>query len=549
MDIDKYTRDHCRTKSDEAAYDAGMRLHYGAANRVRVFFSAYLKHHTGKWAGMPFELLAWQWEDVVLPAFGWLKGSGKRRFKKIYVFVPKKNGKSTLTSGIGLYLTCADGESSAEIYSLASDRQQASIIYNEAYKMVQASEELSSIFYPVVSKKELHFKENHSWMKALSSDAKRKEGYNIHGCLCDEIHAWPKDNKLWDAVKYAGASREQPMFMLITTAGDTKEGLWYDEYCYSKKVLSGTTVDTNYLPVLYEALEPQSNDEGVEIAGDELSDPETWKKANPSLGETISIETFQEEFKEAQDTPQKYQQFLRYRLNLVRDNYSKWIDQEAWDRCKTTVSIDDLRGKKCYAGWDLSSKVDLAGFVLFFPKPRAFLTFPFLPIDRLAARRRERRFLLDGFVRKGHIRTVPGVRQDYEVMLKSFREEIRKYRIAGIGFDPWNATHMMNLLMGEGHKEIVYECRQGAATMSEPMKWFEAEVLAGKIQHFDNPVLRWCVNNTVAESDANYNIRPTKKMSPEKIDMCVAALIAVALHIQDEIKPKSVYEKEDLCVL
>lgn len=533
MDIDSLTRKHCKTKSDEVAYDQGMRINPGRASKVLNFFRNYLYHHTGRWAGRNFDLLDWQWNDLVLPAFGWLRPDGTRRFRRVYCMIPKKNGKSTLSGGLGLYMTCADNEPSSHVYCVACDKKQASIVFNEAVKMLTASRELSALMYPIPSKKRISYDHTYSHFEVLSSDAKTKEGYNIHGLVCDEVHAWHKGTKLWASLKYAGASRSQPLFIMITTAGDEKSGLWWDELDYSKKVLSGEVIDTRYLPVIYAADEE-----------DDIHDEKTWHKANPSLGKTMDLEEFRSDYEQAKNSPEEWSDWLRYRLNLATTSYNKWLDMSVWHFTPQTLSKEKLQGKKCYVGFDLSSKIDLSGFVFYFPKFHALIPFAFCSRDSLSRRRKERKEPLDRFERNGELIVHDGPAVDHIKMFDRFKIEAKKYDVKMCGFDRWNAHTMMDLVDAEGYD--VFECSQQFSGMSEPMKELQVEILKQQIQHFNNGLLAWNFGNVVQTSDGNGNIKPMKNRSPDKIDLAVASIIAKACHVHTNVIPTSVYETENI---
>jgi phage terminase large subunit-like protein len=289
----------CLTASARAAYDAaraggwsewvvGMAdvhaIHEGcyfdlpAAERVREFFEKHLRHATGDFKGRPFTLLDWQWRDVIGPLFGWKRGDGRRRFNRGYLSCAKKNGKSGLSAGIALYLLLADGEAGAEVYSAAADRDQASLIYREAVKMILANPSLGRICGHVDSSKTITGP-GRCFYKALSAEAPTKEGLNASAIIFDELHAQPH-RELWDTLRYAGRARRQPLLLAITTAGSDKESICGEQYEYANRVLSGEVADTSFYARIYEA---GMDDWGLE---------ETWRKANPSLGVTVQLDQF-----------------------------------------------------------------------------------------------------------------------------------------------------------------------------------------------------------------------------------------------------------------
>jgi len=305
-----------RTEADERAVAQGYVFRLAAAERVRTFFQRFLCHSKGEWAGQPFELLDWQWDDIVAPLFGWQRPDGTRRFRRGYIEVPKKNGKSCLFSGLSLYLLLADGEPGAEIYSAAVDRDQASIVFTEAANMVEASPHLASRLQVVRSTKRIVDHRSRSYYKALSADVPAKEGLNAHAILIDELHA-QRNRDLWDTLRYAGASRRQPLHLAITTAGYDRHSICWEQHDYAKKVQDGTIQDLAFFSYICAA-----------ESDDDWTAPEVWRKANPSFGITLSAEQFAEDCQEAQQSPAKENSFRRYRLNQWTEQDVRWLSLE-----------------------------------------------------------------------------------------------------------------------------------------------------------------------------------------------------------------------------
>lgn len=307
--------------TDEQAIREGCEFHLPSAEKVRKFFRQFVRHSKGEWAGKPFEFLDWQWTDVIGPLFGWLRPDGTRRFRRAYIEIPKKQGKSALASGLAIYLLVGDSEAGAEVYSAAADREQASIVFNEAANMVEASPGLSKHLEVVRSQKRLVFSKKQSWFKALSADVPTKEGLNIHGLLFDELHAQVKRD-LWDTLAYGGAARRQPLSISITTAGYDRESICWEQHQYAQSVLEGRNPDTSFLPCIYAASE-----------SDDWTSPATWAKANPSFGVTIKESEMAEACREAQQSPAKQNSFRRYRLNQWTEQDVRWLDLARWDEC------------------------------------------------------------------------------------------------------------------------------------------------------------------------------------------------------------------------
>jgi phage terminase large subunit-like protein len=385
-----------RCEADERAVAQGCRFDLASAERVRTFFRRFLRHSKGEWAGKPFELLDWQWEMVVGPLFGWLREDGSRRFRRSYIEVPKKNGKSSLFSGLGLYLLSADREPGAEVYSAAVDRDQASIVFLEAANMVDASPELSSRLQVVRSTKRIVFHRSRSFYRALSADVPAKEGINAHAVLIDELHA-QKNRQMWDTLRYAGAARRQPLHLCVTTAGYDRHSICWEQHDYALKVLDGTIDDASFLGYIAAA-----SDEA------DWTDPEVWRGANPSFGVTVSAEQFAEDCREARESAAKENSFRRYRLNQWTEQAVRWLSLEKWDACDGTA---DLEGKTCFAGLDLSSTTDISALVLVFALEQgryAALSFFWVPEE--GARRRQDRDRVPylPWIKQGYIEATPG---------------------------------------------------------------------------------------------------------------------------------------------
>ena len=535
--------DLIRTKSDEAAIDAGCYFDPGAADRVRRFFAGFLRHSKGGFAGSAFELLDWQWQDIVRPLFGWMRPDGTRRFRRAGIAIAKKNGKSTLLSGIGLYGLIADGEPGAEVYSAGADRDQASIIYNEAANMVEASPSLNARLVIARSKRTLHAPLTKSIYKALSADVPTKEGLNIHYLLFDELHA-QKTYNLWNALKYGGAARRQPLLLWISTAGFDKLSLCYEQWQHARAVIESREIDVDALYVLYEARE-----------SDDWKDPAVHRAANPSLGSTIPEAGFASDAAEAGTSIASENAFKRYRLNIWTNQETKWIDGKKWDACAESYTWDDfvdfvasLGEKRAYAAFDLSNISDIAALMLGAIGPDGRLNIwarYWLPREVAKQRERDGRARLMPWITRGHITETPGDVIDYGHILTDFQritDSLGGVRLVGV--DPWNATQFTLDLMGEGFKcEYI---RQGFRSLSPAAKELEKRVAEKTIVHPGCPVLAWMIGNAAVKTDPAGNIKPHKAKSGDKIDG-VSALVSLiaAMHSKPPGK-RSKYETTQL---
>ena len=320
-----------------------------------VSFIECLSHTKGTWAGKPFKLLEWQ-EKIIRDIFGILKSNGYRQFNTAYIEIPKKNGKSELAAAVALLLTCGDGEERAEVYGCAADRQQASIVFEVAADMVRMCPALSKRVKILASQKRIIYIPTNSFYQVLSAEAYSKHGFNIHGVVFDELHTQP-NRKLFDVMtKGSGDARMQPLYFLITTAGTDTHSICYEQHQKAQDILDGRKHDPTFYPVIYGAGD-----------SDDWTDPEVWKKANPSLGETIGIDKVVTACNSAKENPGEENSFRQLRLNQWVKQSIRWMPMQKWDLCNFTVSEKQLEGRVCYGGLDLSSTTDITAFVLVFP--------------------------------------------------------------------------------------------------------------------------------------------------------------------------------------
>ncbi len=320
-----------------------------------VAFIESLCHTKGTWAGKPFELIDWQ-EQIVRDLFGILKPNGYRQFNTAYVEIPKKQGKSELAAAVAILLTCGDGEERAEVYGCAADRQQASIVFDVAADMVSMCPALAKRVKIQKSTKRMIYLPTNSFYQVLSAEAYSKHGFNIHGVIFDELHTQP-DRKLYDVMtKGSGDARMQPMYFNITTAGTDTNSICYEVHQKAKDIIAGRKIDNTFYPVIYGADE-----------ADDWTDPKVWKKANPSIEITVGLDKVEAACDSARQNPGEENAFRQLRLNQWVKQSVRWMPMEKWDACNFAVDPDELKGRVCYGGLDLSSTTDITAFVLLFP--------------------------------------------------------------------------------------------------------------------------------------------------------------------------------------
>ncbi len=503
-----------------------------AAERAVAFFPDCLTHTTGEWRGQPFVLSAWQ-ADMVRTIFGWKRKDGTRRYRTVFVFIPRKAGKTTLAAGLALYATYCDGEPGAQVINAAADRDQAALCFDTAKQMVEAEPELAS--RSEVFKRSVVVPETGSSYRVLSSDAYTKHGLNCHYIGADELHCWP-GRDLWDTLTTSTGARRQPLTVVTTTAGFDKHSLCYELYDYAVKVRDGIVEDDAFLPVIFEA-----------EADDDWKDPAIWAKAHPGYGVTIKHEYFTAECAKAQATPAYENTFRRLLLNQWTEQDSRWLAMDAWDACKG--ELPDLTHAECWAGLDLASTTDVTAFVLAFPKGDRLALVPhfWIPQDRLRERVRRDRVPYDQWVRDGFLTATDGAVTDYDRIREDIQRIAEKYRIREIAFDRWNATQLSTQLQGDGFEMVGFG--QGFASMSGPAKELERRILGRELLHDGHPVLRWMVGNVTVSQDPAGNLKPDKAKSTERIDGVVAACMAIGRYMVAEAPAVNPYERRGLILI
>lgn len=504
-----------------------------------VSFIECLTHTKGTWSGKKFKLIDWQ-EQIVRDVFGILKADGYRQFNTAYIEIPKKQGKSELAAAIALLLTCGDGEERAEVYGCAADRQQASIVFDVAADMISMCPSLAKRVQIQKSVKRIIYKPSGSFYQVLSAEAYSKHGFNIHGVVFDELHIQP-NRKLFDVMtKGSGDARTQPLYFLITTAGNDTNSICWEQHQKAKDILEGRKIDLTFYPVIYGADE-----------ADDWTDPKVWKKANPSLGITVSLDKVKAACESAKQNPGEENSFRQLRLNQWVKQAVRWMPMDKWDKCAFAVDLDELKGRVCFGGLDLSLTTDITAFVLVFPpqdEDDKYIVLPYfwLPEETLDLRVKRDHVPYDVWERQGYIQTTDGNVVHYG-FIEAFIEELGKqYNIKEIAYDRWGAVQMVQNL--EGLDFTVVPFGQGYKDMSPPTKELMRLTLDESIAHGGHPVLRWMMDNIFIKTDPAGNIKPDKEKSTEKIDGAVALIMALDRAIRNEDKG-SVYNERGLLIL
>jgi phage terminase large subunit-like protein len=487
----------------------------GGAQLAVDFFREVLVHIKGEKAGQPFILDPWQEHEIIRPLFGWKRTvDGTRRYRQAYIEVPKKNGKSSLGAGLALLLLCADDEEGAEVYSVAADTDQADIVFSLAKQMRARSAELRKRLRPF--KRSLTYQARAGSYKVLSAEADTKHGFNIHGCIFDELHTQP-NRKLYDVLTTGVASRRQPLFIFLTTAGYDRHSICWEVHEHAIRVRDGLLEDPEFLPVIY-AADPD----------DPWDEPATWAKANPGLGTSLKPGYLEGQAVRARQSLAYQNTFRRLHLDQWTTQAKRALDMERWDACVGAADLAGVAGRRCFAGLDLASTTDIAALVLFFPvEAGGGIVIPvfWVPAENVARRVGTDRVPYESWIAQGLLRATPGNVIDYDIIRRDIGVLGESVEIQEIAFDRWGATQLSTQLEGDGFTMVPFG--QGFASMAAPTKEFLGLVAAGKLAHGRHPVLRWMASNFAVKEDAAGNLKPDKASSSEKIDGIVALIMGL----------------------
>jgi phage terminase large subunit-like protein len=508
-----------------------------AAQAAVDFFPKYLRLTSGEWANRPFFLEDWQQDDIIRPLFGWKRQDGTRRYRRCYVWIPRKNGKTELAAGIALLLLVGDAEPGAEVYSIASDRDQAAIVFNKAVSMVNKSGANGLAEHLDCFKTSIYSSELNASFKPLSGSGKGKHGMAASGLIGDEVHEW-KNGDLYQFMHDSQGNRRQPLEFMISTAGKIG-GYGSEVWEECEKILDGTINDPETLVVIY----------GADIE-DDWTDEEVWHKANPNLGVSKKLETMRSDARRALQSPRIENAFKAYHLNIWSEQAVRWLPIDSaddtgrrlgWKYCDGPVGWRDLEmsltGKFCYSGIDLSAVQDLTALVHFFPVqpglevPAVVARF-FLPEDLIKGKVKADRLPYDIWVKKGCLFATPGNVVDYSFLKKTLYDDATRFEIRGIGVDRYNATQTTIEIAQEGLPIEYFQ--QGFVSMSPPAKELERLVISNGLHHGGHPILYRHARAVAVETDPAGNIKPTKAKSTERIDGIVALVEAIGVASKDE---------------
>lgn len=501
-----------------------------AANAPIEFIERFCRHSKGKWIGQPVRLELWQ-KAMLQSVFGFVhKETGYRRCREFVLLVGRKNGKSTLLAGIGLYMLIGDGEGGAETYCVATKLDQARIVFSEAVNMVSQSPALRK--HIKKRKTDLYFPVAFGKFAPLASESNSLDGLNSHCVIIDELHAI-KDRNLYDVMRQSMTARTQPLLAMITTAGFVRECIYDDIYDYACRVLDGVVEDERFLAFLYE-LDDRS----------EWTDFRAWEKANPGLGTIKSYEELAANVERAKNDSNFLPTVLTKDFNVRETSVGTWLTFEEANN-EATFSLDELRDTYAIGGVDLSATTDLTAAAVLVMRSDGqmyALVQGFMPGDTIEQRAKEDKVPYDRWVERGLITPCPGNRIDYRYVTDWFIRLREEYGISAfwVGYDSWNSpawVEDMENRLGYTRKENLLPVIMGAKTLSAPMKVLRADLAAKRINYNNNPLLKWALTNMAVEVDKNENIRPVKGQNKrQRIDPAMALIIAYTVlqnHIED----------------
>lgn len=536
--------DWIRTKSDQCAADNGAWFVYEQGDYVCRWIERYCTISEGYLSGKPFKLMEWQ-RDIVMQLFGWFRFDEEmhvvvRRFRRAFIEIPKKNGKSPLAAAIALYLAFGDNEQIGNLVGvIATDMKQAENVCKHVLRMVGAKQALSTQIAVNLSLYRAQHLTNFSEVKSYAYNPTQLEGQGFSAVICDELHAWRLHSHLvMDAIRYGGAARLDFLLLAITTAGDDIETLCHDQYEYAKGVLDGSTIDEEILCVIYEAARDA-----------DWTDPEVWRAANPSMGTILRMAELESACQQAQASPRVQNAFKRYRLNMWTQSEQSWLDLEHWKLCSDSQGDWALLdGCQCYAGLDLAKTRDISALVLMFhmEDENKYYQIPhfFMPEEQAKERNKTQPYL--AWADEGHLHLAPGDVMDYGYIFEQIAILAEQYTIEAVAYDPWNAEHLSQQIEDEiGIQRVAFQ--QNMGSFNAPTKEYERRIVDHTLLHPGNPLLTWQASHVMIKEDQNGNIRPIKRYpdSSKSVDGIVAGIMALAQSLVGDERP-SYYEHNQL---
>ena len=485
------------------------------AKRPIEFIEKYCKQSKGKWNGKQLKLQLFQ-KAMLEAAFGFVDENGFRKYKKVIFFVARKNGKSVLDSAIANYMLVADKEGGAEIYSVATKKEQAKIVWDEAKRMIKKSPALNKRIRCLIGG--IYYDAKDSYFRALASDSNSLDGLNSHCVIADEVHAW-KDKNLLDVMYDSMSAREQPLLIETSTMGTVRQNVFDIEYDYASQVIDGIIQDETLLPIIYEL-----DDEK------EWINEECWYKANPSLNVIKSLKDLRDKVERAKANPIELVNLLCKDFNVRQNSMNAWL---TFEDLNNEEIYNEWKDSYCIGGVDLSSTTDLCcGTILGVVKGKIRVKQMYwIPTNYLEKKITEDKIPYDKWLKMGWLRLSGDSKIDYHDITSWFIEELQEndLRPLWVGYDSWNAQFWCDDMKENGFDMV--EVRQGYKTESEPLKQMKADLIDKKINYNNNPILKWNLSNVAVKTDENDNIMITKEKSRQRIDGVASLMDAYVVFV------------------
>ena len=497
--------------------DNGLVFSAAHAEYAIGFFAKFLRHSIGEFAGKPFVLSPWQKFHIAL-AFGWYRVDGVRRFRDVYVFVPRKNGKTTEMAGVSLFMLEMDGEPGAQVYMAATKMDQAKLMYNDSVNMVKSSGVLSR--HIKLLKDGAYSQAGRNILKPLGRDSKSMDGFNPHAVMLDELHA-QKTSEVYDVMKSAIGARRNPMIWMITTAGFDLSSFGYEMHRYAESVLQGTIQDDDFLAIVYTVDDQEAWD-----------DPLEWRKANPNYGVSIYQDGMERDCERARKQPSQQVNFKTKRLNIWCSSGSTWIPLERWRDCADgKMKLEDFHGQPCWIGIDLAEKNDVVALCLVFRQGKRFFVFPRLYQNAYQIAQPENQHYRT-FVAMGDLIETEGNTIDLEIIRQDLLELKARFKVQEVAYDPRFSSYLATTLIKDGLPMV--EITQRSTFFTQPINEIESLVMSGNLHHDGNRMMEWMMTNVVMAISKFSGLKtPIKENPREKIDGVLALLMAMGRALAD----------------
>ena len=489
------------------------------ANSCIRFIETLCKQSKGEWNGKPLLLELFQ-KAMLEAVFGFVdKDTGYRKYHKVIFFVARKNGKSVLDSAIATYMMIGDGEGGAEVYSIATKRDQSKIVWDEAKKMIKKSPQLNKKFRCLIGG--IYQDDTDSVFRALASDSNSLDGLNAHLVVADEVHAW-KDKNLLDVMYDSMSARRQPLLLETSTMGTIRQNVFDIEYDYASQVIDGTIIDETLLPIIYE-LDKET----------EWTDEECWYKANPALGKIKSLKNLRDKVERAKSNPIELVNLLCKDFNIRQNSVNAWL---TFDELNNEAIYNEWKDCYCIGGADLSSTLDLTcASLLGVKKGKIYVKQMYwIPTNSLEKKVIEDKIPYDKWLKNGYLRLSGDSKIDYHDVTKWFLEEVEQndLRPLWVGYDSWNAQFWCDEMKANGFDMV--EVRQGFKTESAPLKQLRADLIDKKINYNNNPITKWNLSNAAIKKDDNENIMLSKEKARQRIDGVASLMDAYVIYVNKQ---------------